>query len=150
MWQSNYEKIFPGLDRQAVWAAWADVNSWPQWDEELELTSLAGPFEEGAQFVLKPKGGPKVTIQIVFMKPHFAFTDVARFSMAKMYDIHEMEETPEGLKLKSSIRVEGWLGWLWKKIVAQGVAEGVPKQMEALASFVQAKQRKTSFDHAQK
>ncbi len=133
-----------------MWAAWADVNSWPQWDEDLELTSLAGPFEAGAQFMLKPKGGPKVSVQITFVKPLFAFTDVTRFPMAMMYDIHEMEETPDGLKLKSSIRVEGLLGWLWKKIVAQGVAEGVPKQMEALACFVQAKQRKTSFDNAQK
>jgi hypothetical protein len=66
-----------------------------------------------------------------------------------MCDVHEMEDTDEGLKLKSTIRVEGVLGWLWKRIVAQGVADGVPQQMEALTHFVSEDRRKAVVGQTQ-
>ena len=141
MWESKYEKTYKGLKKEGVWAAWADVNSWPRWDSDTEFTQMTGLFEPGTQFILKPKGGPKVSIWLTEVKVLHSFTDVTRFPMAKMYDTHEMEETAEGLKIRSIIRVQGPLGWLWKKIVAEGVAAGAPKQIDALAEFVKSNQR---------
>jgi hypothetical protein len=150
MWNAKYEKVFKGLTKESVWSAWADVNNWSQWDGDIEYAKINVPFEVGNKFVLKPKGGPKVSIQLVTVAPLSGFTDVTKFPFAKMYDTHEIEETPDGLKLKSQIRVEGPLGWLWKKIVAQGVADGVPKQMEALVQFIQKTSQKAPVRAAQK
>ncbi len=136
MWRVEYEKTFPGLDVEAVWAAWADVERWPEWDKDLESVRLSGPFQAGARFKLKPKGGPEVDIEILSADPAKGFTDFARFPLARMYDAHEMARTPQGLTLKSAIWVEGPLSWVWRKIVAEGVAAGVPAQMEALAEHL--------------
>jgi hypothetical protein len=132
MWQAKYEKAFPGLAKESVWAAWSDVAGWPRWDVELESTKIDGPFQAGTKFVLRPKGGPNVAIELISVEPLAAFTDVSRFPLARMYDVHEMRETPEGLKITSIIRVEGPLAWVWRKIVAEGVAAGVPAQLDAL------------------
>jgi hypothetical protein len=135
MWESKYEKEFEGITVKAVWDAWVDVSSWPKWDSEIEETVMKRPFAVGTQFSLKPKGGPKVSIRLTEVTPLRSFTDVTTFPFAKMYDFHEINETLNGVVLKSKITVSGPLAWLWRKIVAQGVASGVPMQMEALVSY---------------
>lgn len=135
MWESRHERVFPGLRKQDVWAAWADVNNWHRWDDEIEFARMNEPFRAGSRFVLKPRGGPEVKITIVEADPSTGFTDVTNFPLARMYDMHEMVETGEGLKLISTIRMEGLLSLLWRKLVAEGVASGAAKQMEALARF---------------
>ncbi len=141
VWQAKYEKKFPGLKKEAVWSTWVDVDNWNKWDEGTEFAKISGPFEAGTDFTLKPAGGPNISIQLTQVIPFVSFTDVTKFPLAKMYDIHELEETKDGLKLKSTIRMEGPLGWLWRKIVAEDVAAGASKQLEAIAKFSQDKQK---------
>lgn len=107
MWQSHYEKTFSGPTKDRIWKAWCDIDNWHQWDEDIEYVKVTEPFAEGSHFVLKPKGGPKVTIRLTKVESERGFTGVAKFPLARICDIHEMEETPHGLKLTSIIRVEG-------------------------------------------
>jgi len=142
MWQVEYQKEFKGVTAKAVWEAWEDVNSWPQWDKELEKTSLTTSFTKGSKFRLKPKGGPNVTIEITEVTPLKTFTDITKFPLAVMHDHHELIETSDGVVIKNRLYVTGPLGWLWKKIVAQGVADGIPAQVEALIAYVQKRETK--------
>ena len=138
MWQATHTLTVPQLDKAAVWAAWADVNHWHLWDRDLEYAKLDGAFSEGESFILKPRGGPRVKISILRVAPLVGYTDLTHFPLARMYGIHDMEETPAGLRLTITIRVEGPLSWLWRKIVAQKVADESPAQMRALAEFIQS------------
>jgi hypothetical protein len=135
MREFRYEKTYPGLKKERVWSLWCDVDHWSQWDKDTEFAKLSGAFEVGSSFVLKPKGAPRFTIHLIDVQPLRGFTDVTRFPFAKMYDFHEMEETPEGLKLVSKIRVEGPLAWFWGNLIAKNVAAGAPAQLDALARF---------------
>ena len=135
MWESTHTRTYRGLDREAVWALWADVDRWHEWDEDIEWARLEGPFREGAKFTLKPKGGPRVGIALTRIEPLRGYTDETRFPLATMHGIHDMEETAEGLKLTITIRIRGPLAWLWRKIVAEGVAAEAPAQMDALAAY---------------
>ena len=49
-----------------------------------------------------------------------------------MYMANKMESTSDGLKIITSIRVEGLLGWFLQKIVAEKVAAEVPEQTAML------------------
>jgi hypothetical protein len=135
MREYRYEKIYPGLKKEAIWSLWCDVDHWSHWDRDTEFAKLSGPFEVGSSFVLKPRGAPRFTIHLVDVQPLQKFTDLTKFPFAKMYDLHEMEETPQGLKLMSKVWVEGALSWLWANLVAKNVAAGVPAQLDALARF---------------
>jgi hypothetical protein len=110
MWQATHELSAPGLTKEAVWATWADVDRWHEWDTDLEFAKLTGTFREGAELALRPKGGPTVKIRIVRSVPLCGFTDLTTFPLAKMYGIHDMVETPEGLKLTMTVRIEGSIG----------------------------------------
>lgn len=132
MWTRTYSKTLQGLKREEVWALWCDVNNWPAWQSDLDYCKLEGDFKVGNHFFLKPKGVNPVKIELTEIKEGHSFTDCTSFFGAKMYDIHAMEETSEGLKLTSTIIVTGPLKWLWVKIVAQNVANSLPGQTEAL------------------
>ena len=47
-----------------------------------------------------------------------------------MFDNHTFEETPNGLKLTTTMKVEGLLGFLWRKIVAQKIVDTLPEDMQ--------------------
>lgn len=146
MWQVTHSLVVQDVDKTAIWSAWSDVNNWHVWDTDIEHAKLNGDFRAGSSFVLRPKGGPNVNIRLERADPLVGYTDVTVFPLARMYGVHDMVETPEGLRLTITIRVEGILGWLWRKIVAQKVADEAPSQMLALATF--ARQRAPALTHA--
>ena len=59
-----------------------------------------------------------------------SFLDVTKFPLAKMFDNHTFEETPQGLKITNTISVTGVLGFLWRKIVAQKIVDSLPNDMQ--------------------
>jgi hypothetical protein len=52
-----------------------------------------------------------------------------------MYGEHIFEETADGLKITTTMKVEGALGFLWRKIVAENIANALPREMEQQANF---------------
>lgn len=135
MWVKSYSKTYQGVKKEDVWRLWSDVNNWPTWDTELEYCKLDAPFTKGSHFILKPNKGPKVKITLSEVISNKKFTDYTKFPGAIMYDAHELEETPNGLRITSTITVKGVLSFIWANLVAKNVAAGVPKQMDALVEL---------------
>lgn len=138
MWIRTYSKIFKNIKKETIWQIWTDVNNWPKWHGDLEYCKLEGAFAVGNHFMLKPKGVKAFKIELTRVEEGRKFTDCTSFFGAKMYDTHELEETPDGLRLINTLVVTGPLGFLWVKLVAQDVADSVPQQMEALVDLTKS------------
>ena len=80
--------------------------------------------------MLRPKGGPNVKVKLLETVENNMFLDVTNFPLAKMYDEHLFEETPQGLKITNTITVKGIFGFLWRKLVAQKIVDNLPKDMQ--------------------
>jgi polyketide cyclase/dehydrase/lipid transport protein len=132
MWSSTHSKTVKGLKAEQVWQVWTDVNQWHTWQPDIEHARLDGAFAAGNTFVLKPKGGPKVNIEIITAEPGSRFTDLTRFPGARMYGNHEFVVRGDELEIRTTMSIEGPLAWLWRKIVAEGVAKGMAAQTEKL------------------
>jgi len=130
MWTQSHSTTTTAATKEQLWKLFADVNNWHQWDEGVEFAKLDGKFEQGNHFILKPKGGPKVKIKLVETIENQKFVDCTTFPLAKMYGEHLFEETPQGLKLTTTMKVTGPLGFLWRKLVAQGIADAIPHEMQ--------------------
>ena len=52
-----------------------------------------------------------------------------------MYGEHTFEETNEGLKITTTMKVEGLLSFVWIKLVAQGIVDSLPKEMQQQITF---------------
>jgi len=130
MWTKSYSVVTKDITKEQIWKLFADVNTWHTWDEGIEFARLEGPFEKGNHFILKPKGGPKVKVELTETIPYKSFVDVTRFPLARMYDRHTFEETPDGLKISNTISVKGVLSFLWIKLVAQHIVNALPKDIK--------------------
>ncbi|MBO9731249.1 MAG: SRPBCC family protein [Chitinophaga sp.] len=130
MWSQSHTIVTKEATKEQMWKLFADVNNWHTWDNGIEYAKMDGQFEQGNYFLLKPKNGPKVKIQLWETIPNKKFVDLTRFPLAKMYGEHTFEETPEGLKVTVTMTVSGVLGFLWKKIVAQDIVDHLPEEME--------------------
>ncbi|MDD5304492.1 MAG: polyketide cyclase [Elusimicrobia bacterium] len=140
-WEKSYTCVAKDVSSEQIWETWADVNQWHQWDADIEYARMSMPFREGSSFELKPRGGPKVKIEILETHLGRSFTDLTRFPLARMYGIHEALPSSEGLELRHTVRIEGPLSFLWRKIVAEKIAAGM--QAQAHLMIEAAKRRKT-------
>ena len=132
MWSRTYSKKIQGLKAEQVWKVWTDLNQWHTWQSDIEYAKLEGEFKVGNTFLLKPKGGPKVNIEIIKVEPNRQFTDLTRFPGAKMYGSHEFVMHGDELEIKTTMSIEGPLSFVWRKIVAEDVANGMMEQTEHL------------------
>lgn len=130
MWSKSHSIVTKEATKEQLWKLFSDVNNWHKWDRGIEYAKMDGKFEKGNFFELRPKGGPKVRIQLVEAVENKTFTDFTKFPFAKMYGEHCFEDTPEGLKITTTMKVTGPLGFLWRKIVAQDIVNKLPVEMK--------------------
>lgn len=138
MWTRSYSKVYQGIKKEDIWKLWIDVNNWHKWDPDIEYGMIDEPFAVGSHFVFKPKGMSEVKLKLVEVEKMRKYTDNFKFFGANLYGTHEMQETPEGLKLTTTIRMSGPLKLIWIKLVAQGIADTLPEQMESLVKLARA------------
>ena len=130
MWTKSHSIVTEEVTKEQMWKLFADVNNWHTWDEGIEFAKMEGKFEKGNFFTLRPKGGPNVKVKLLETVENKSFLDVTKFPLAKMFDNHTFEETPQGLKITNTISVTGALGFLWRKIVAQKIVDSLPNDMQ--------------------
>lgn len=135
MWTKTFSKTYSNVDKETIWKIWTDINNWHKWHDDLDYCRIEAPFQVGNHFILKPKGIKPVNIVLTEIEDGRKFTDCTTFLGAKMYDTHALEVTPNGLLITNTLTVTGPLKWLWIKLVAQGVADSVPQETEALVNL---------------
>ena len=96
---------------------------------------MQGPFEKENHFFLKPKKGPKVKIELVETIANKKFVDLTKLPFAKMYGEHTFDDTPYGLKITTTMKVEGMLSFLWVKLVGKDIAASLPVEMEQQVQY---------------
>lgn len=132
MWSRSYGRIVVGVSRERLWTVWTDVDRWHTWQDDLDDARLLGRFEPGGRLRFKPKGGPTFTLELTEVNVGHSFTDVTRFPLARMYDAHELIERGGAVELRQTVRIEGPLAFLWRRIVGDGVVRSLPQQTDSL------------------
>lgn len=124
------------ISKEQVFSFWSDVNNWAKWNDEIDTATLEGAFKEGSFFILVLKNGQKVKIELLKVEENRSFTDLTKFPLAKMYGVHEIIEKDGKIELIATIKIEGILSFLWKKIVAQGVADSLGSDMDKMIKLI--------------
>lgn len=132
MWSKSHRQTVKGITATQVWKVWADINQWHTWQGDIEYATLTGDFKAGNTFCLKPKGGPRVSIELMKVEPNLAFVDLTRFPLARMYGEHIFIQRGDELDITTTVSIEGPLSLLWRKIVAEDVAAGMEAQTRGL------------------
>lgn len=118
-----------------LYSAITDIRNWPQWDKDLEATSLEEAVRPGTRFSLKPKNGPKVQMRVELAAPPHRFTDVALLPLARMRTSHRFTAEGDQTRVETVIEIWGPLAFLWDKIIARKQALGAENQARSFLAY---------------
>jgi hypothetical protein len=130
MWTKSYSTITREATKEQMWNLFINVNNWPIWNDEIQFAKLEGKFESGNHYVIQSKKGPKVRVDLLETIEKKRCLELGKFPLAKMYYDHLLEETENGLKITSTISVDGLLGFLWVQLVVKKIAASMPAHIE--------------------
>jgi hypothetical protein len=130
MWTATYEETTE-LTPPQIWPIIADIARWPEVDTNIERLEIAVPPAPGAQFRLKPRGGPTLGFRVGHFDAPTRYSDVCKMLLATMETFHELESSPnDDGKTRVRVRVEirGLLAPLWALLVGRKHVAGIPAQ----------------------
>jgi len=130
----SYETV-TNLPPEQLYRAFADVQSWPQWDDGIEAIILEGPANEGSEFALVPRGRPAVKLKVEAMVEPYRFIDVAYLPLAQMRTEHSFIPTPRGTLVRSTVEIRGLLAKFWDRTLCATYAEGAAHQTRRFLAF---------------
>lgn len=104
---------------EAIFALWADIDHWNDYDKGIEWAKLTDSFTTGGHYTIKPKGGPKVSATILVVEPNKKFIDVSHLLGAKLKFDHRITEQSGSVSVSLVMTISGPLSWLWAKILGK-------------------------------
>jgi hypothetical protein len=125
-------------DSEAVWAAYTSVELWPQWSEDIERASLAGPFSAGnsgrVKFARVPEGRFDVT-QVD--REAGTFTVVARLfgGLLRVTFFHAVTPVTAGTQITESADFGGLLAPVLGLIERRRIRRKWPRAMREMTAI---------------
>jgi hypothetical protein len=127
MWTHRYEEV-TDLSPDCLWPVLADVARWPEIDAGIDWLRIDTPPAPGVAFVLKPKGGPRLSFTIGDFAPPERYSDICRMPLAQMTTRHSLVPHQGGTLIRVEIIITGPLAGLWGLIVGRKHAAGLSAQ----------------------
>jgi hypothetical protein len=95
MWEYEHS-IETAIAAESLWARWADVASWGEWNADIEKVELRGPFAAGSEIAMTPRGDDPVILRLAEVRENETFVDVAEFGGVVIRTAHRLERLDAG------------------------------------------------------
>ncbi|PFH11407.1 polyketide cyclase/dehydrase/lipid transport protein [Collimonas sp. PA-H2] len=95
MW-THEESIETSAAPSRVWALFADVARWKDWNAGIESIELHGPFVTGASFTMRPPGQDALTSTLIEVKSNESFIDETVVDETRVLVSHRLVLLPSG------------------------------------------------------
>ncbi len=123
----------------AVFAAYAQVSRWHEWDPDTKKASIDGPCRSGAVGRLHPAKGLPVKMRLVDVRPSECLVALCPVLGSLMRFEHHIEALPQGgVRARHRVIFSGWLAPLLDRYVGREVRKGLPITLNRLKQYVEA------------
>lgn len=116
-----------------VWALWADVSRWPDWDTSVASVTIDGPFAVGGTGTMTIEGQPPISYELIEVTPGKSFTDVTEIPGATLRFIHSVTEADGRTVVTHRVEIEGEQAAEFGPMVT----EDVPDAMRGLVKLAE-------------
>lgn len=120
---------------EAIWRRWADLESWPDWNDSLAWARLSGAPAAGATGALKLHHGARIRIQVVDMAVGERWVLEGRTFGITLRFLFRVEPAELGARLTHRVECRGPLAWLRRFTLARSLREGLPRATRKLAGL---------------
>ena len=124
---------------ERIWAAWTDVECWPEWDTELDSASLDGSFALGAKGRVKPKRGSAARFSISELIPGESYTLTTRLPLCGLKVRRRLTRKDGGATyFTHEVSFVGPLASVFGNLLGRRYREALPVVMENLQKIAES------------
>jgi hypothetical protein len=123
---------------ERIFARYANVPTWHEWDEDLKRATIDGPFASGTRFVVEPKSGPKSQALLADVVRDQGFAVECKLPLCLMRFEYQLIPTGGGTVATHRVIFRGALAWLFGRLIGPGMKKGLPQSMRRLEERVMA------------
>lgn len=124
--------------REHIFSIYRDVDSWAQWDPDIEAVGMDGDFAAGTRGWLKPVGAPKTATRMVSVVEPAAFTVESKLPFCTMTFEHELHAVGESTDATHRVLFSGALAPLFSRIIGGKIRKGIRGTMEGLKQYAES------------
>lgn len=121
---------------EAVFARWAEPQTWPDWDEGVRRVWFSGPATVGAEGRMRPPSGPAVSFSVTALEPGRVFTNASSMPGAKLVFEHLVTPVQGGSVVEVTVWVEGPLARVWARILGKNLGSAAQSSVEGLLAHL--------------
>lgn len=93
---------------ERIWALFADVAGWPEWNAGIETIAIHDPFENRTRFVMEPPEMEALTSILIDVRPGQSFTGLTEVGDITVCVFHGIEALADGTsRVRYRAQVEG-------------------------------------------
>lgn len=93
--------------KEAVWAYYANIEKWYDWEEDLKNITLNGKFETGSCGTMELEGMPPMEYQLTLVKPFEEFWDKTETPFGAIFFGHQIIDNYDGsVNVKHTVSLE--------------------------------------------
>lgn len=135
MWEFEHSIDAAEVTPAQVYARYADVASWTEWDEGIEKVTLDGPFTVGTTGTMTPAGQDSLPFTITEAVPGESFTDETVIPGAvTLRFVHRLAALPGGgTRITHRLEIDGPASEQMGPELGPQITADFPEAMQALA-----------------
>jgi hypothetical protein len=122
---------------EAIFAFYADVRTWPRWDDETRAVHLPEGLEAGSKGWFQPRSGPKAKIRVLDVHKGRSFTIEGLLPLCRMLFGHELRVDAGQTIVTHSVRFRGPLAFLFRRVIGAGIDRTLPTTLQGLKRAVE-------------
>jgi uncharacterized protein YndB with AHSA1/START domain len=122
-----------------VFALYADVGNWPQWDPDLKASSLKGAFVSGAVGEIKPHSGPKSELKFVEVIAGKSVRMECKLPLGMMHFDYELASQGGSTVATHRTTFSGLLAPIWSRLIGSGMKKTLPAALAGLKKAAESK-----------
>lgn len=115
-----------------IWRVWENVETWKEWDHEIEFSKLDGPFKSGVCGQLKMLNSPIMRTQITKCDPLRMYVIETKFFLAKSVSTSIIEQIGEKTYVTFINEIRGPLACFYMLLVGRNIKEKTPHEMQEM------------------
>lgn len=120
-----------------IFGIYKDVDSWAQWDPDIEAVGMDGEFTVGTRGWLKPVGAPKTSTRLASVSEPSSFTVESKLPLCKMRFEHELQMVDAGTRVTHRVLFTGPLAGVFSLLVGGKIQKGIKGTMEGLKRYAE-------------